>query len=208
MKKEFRENLQKGRIYQKDGVWVVRYEILLKRQGGCTKQLGSYITKTEVNYIPIREQDTKNLRHPYDQAKETCFEIITQGENLDQYAKIWSTSEWVQNFQYYLENTPQEELDKAWEETKEFSNTGPTVEEFLGVKERGMNIIFSYTPSKVKEPAWYKFYNTEEFVNTTQRDYTVRAAASLDLIPEPKCFSLEFLSKHGDHSNMMLKKKI
>ncbi len=71
-----------------------------------------------------------------------------------------------------------------------------------------MNIIFSYTPSKVKEPKWYKFYNTEEFVNTTQRDYTVRAASSLDLIPEPKCFSLEFLSKHGDHSNMMLKKNL
>ena len=71
-----------------------------------------------------------------------------------------------------------------------------------------MNIIFSYTPKKVKEPKWYKFYNTEEFVTTTQRDYTVRAAASLDLIPEPKCFTQEFLSKHGDHSDMMLKKNL
>jgi hypothetical protein len=117
MKNEFKKNLQKGTIYLKDGVWVVRYEFL----------------KNAIRYITIREQDAKNLRHPYDQAKETCFEIITQGENLDQYAKIWSTSEWVQNFQYYLENTPQEELDKAWEETKEFSNTGPTVGEFLGM---------------------------------------------------------------------------
>jgi hypothetical protein len=64
-----------------------------------------------------------------------------------------------------------------------------------------MNIIYSYTPSKVKEPQWFKYYNTEDFVTTTQRDYVVRAAASIDLIPEPKCFSLEFLMKHGSKFN-------
>jgi len=63
-------------------------------------------------------------------------------------------------------------------------------------------------PANGKEPQWYKFYNTEEFETTTQRGYTSRAASRLDLIPEPKCFSLEFLSKHGDHSNMMLKKNL
>ena len=66
-----------------------------------------------------------------------------------------------------------------------------------------MNIIFSFTPSKVKEPKWFKWYNTDEFVNTTKRDYTVRASASLDLIPEPKCFSVEFLMEHGNMDNMM-----
>ena len=71
-----------------------------------------------------------------------------------------------------------------------------------------MNIIYSYSPQKVKEPQWYRFYNTEDFVTTTQRDYTARAASSLDLIPEPKCFTQDFLSKHRDHSDMMLKKNL
>lgn len=69
-----------------------------------------------------------------------------------------------------------------------------------------MNIIYSYTPPNVKEPQWFKFYNTDDFVKTTGKDYTTRAASSLDLIPEPKCFSLEFLSKYGDVNNMMLNK--
>jgi hypothetical protein len=69
-----------------------------------------------------------------------------------------------------------------------------------------MNIIFSYTPPNVKEPNWFKYYNTDDFVTTTQRDYVVRAAASLGLIPEPKCFSLEFLMKHGDMKNIMINK--
>ena len=60
-----------------------------------------------------------------------------------------------------------------------------------------MNIIFSYTPPNVKEPQWFKYYNLNEFVSTTQRDYSVRAVSNLDLIPEPKCFSLEFLMKYG-----------
>jgi hypothetical protein len=42
---------------------------------------------------------------------------------------------------------------------------------------------------------------------TTQRDYTARAASRLDLIPDPKCFTQEFLSKFGDVDDMMLKKK-
>ena len=70
-----------------------------------------------------------------------------------------------------------------------------------------MNIIYNYIPAKVKEPQWFKFYNTEDFVVTTQRDYTARAASRLDLIPDPKCFTQEFLSKFGDVDDMMLKKK-
>ena len=69
-----------------------------------------------------------------------------------------------------------------------------------------MYIIFSYTPQNVKEPQWFKYYNTDEFVTTTQRDYVVRASSDLGLIPEPKCFSLEFLMKYGDVNNMMLNK--
>ena len=65
-----------------------------------------------------------------------------------------------------------------------------------------MNIIFSYTPPNVKEPQWFKYYNTEDFVTTTQRDYIVRAASNLELIPEPKIFSLEFLMKHGSKYNI------
>jgi hypothetical protein len=70
-----------------------------------------------------------------------------------------------------------------------------------------VNIIYNYIPAKVKEPQWFKFYNTEEFVVTTQRDYTAKAASRLDLIPDPKCFTQEFLSKFGDVDDMMLKKK-
>ena len=64
-----------------------------------------------------------------------------------------------------------------------------------------MNIIYSYTPPNVTEPQWFKYYNTDEFVTTTQRDYVVRSVSSIDLVPEPKCFSLEFLMKHGDKFN-------
>jgi len=117
MKNEFKKNLQKGTIYLKDGVWVVRHQFL----------------KNAIRYITIRKKDTKNLIDPYSQAKETCFEIITEGENLDQYAKLWPISEMAQELQYYFENTPQEQIDKDWEATKEFDNVGPTVEEFLGI---------------------------------------------------------------------------
>lgn len=66
-----------------------------------------------------------------------------------------------------------------------------------------MNIIFSYTPENGKEPQWFKFYNTNDFVITTQRDYITRAASNLSLIPEPKCFSKEFLTKYGNMFNLM-----
>lgn len=69
-----------------------------------------------------------------------------------------------------------------------------------------MNIIFSYSPPSIKEPQWFKFYNTKDFVTTTQIDYTTRAASDLNLISEPKIFSLEFLKKHGDMEDMMLNK--
>jgi hypothetical protein len=117
MKKEFKKNLQKGTIYLKDGVWVVRYEFL----------------KNAIRYIPIRKKDSNNLIDPYSQAKEICFEIITEGENLNQYAKLWPVSEMAQELQYYFENTPQEQIDKDWEATKKFDNVGPTVGEFLGM---------------------------------------------------------------------------
>lgn len=136
MRKESKPELPKGIIYLKNGVWVVRYE---------TKG-----TVTRVNYRPILEEDTKNLVDPYDQGKETCFEIITKGENLDQYVKLWSTSKMVQELQYYFENTSQEQIDKDWAKVEEFDLVGPTVSEFLGENE-GLKMI----PKKEMKQGWY-----------------------------------------------------
>ena len=121
-------NLQKGRIYLKQGKWMVRHVTRQRVKGGSPKQLGSYNTVTVANYIPIREEDTLNLRDPYDQGKETCFELILVNEIENGYknqppgtvgfvaetkpvwyAKLWSTSEMVQDLQHYLETTPQEQ---------------------------------------------------------------------------------------------------
>lgn len=123
MKKEFKPKLYRGRIYVKDGVWVVRYEVKKRN-------------KTEIKYYPILPESAKSLNDPYDQAKETCFELVINGETFDTYAKLWSTSKMVRDMQHYFETTPQEEIDAAWEATeKQFGNIGPTMYEFLGMEQ-------------------------------------------------------------------------
>ncbi len=69
-----------------------------------------------------------------------------------------------------------------------------------------MNIIFSYIPPSIKDPQYFKWYNTESFDTSTGRDYSTHASARLDLIPDPKCFSYEFLRKFGDMEELMLNK--
>lgn len=44
-------------------------------------------------------------------------------------------SPWLKELKDHLENTPQEELDKEWEELKEY-NIGPTVEEYIQMVEQ------------------------------------------------------------------------
>jgi hypothetical protein len=168
MKKEFRKNLQKGRIYLKQGKWMVRYVTQQMVKGGSPKQLGSYNRITTANYIPIRVEDTHNLRDPYDQGKETCFELLLVNEPRDEfkevrfvadtkpvwYAKLWSTSEMVQDLQHYLETTPQEQIDKDWKKVEEFDLVGPTVGEFLGES--------SLAPDKKAGELFYYFYNRLE----------------------------------------------
>lgn len=127
MKKESKKVLHKGRIYLKDGVWVVRYETKEKVKGGSPKQLGSYRIATKVSYLPIRPEDIINLNDPYSQGKETCFEKISDPV----YAKLWPVSEMAQELQHYFETTPQEEIDEDWKKVEELDLVGPTVEEFL-----------------------------------------------------------------------------
>ena len=117
--------------------------------------LGSYNIVKEAVYVPIRKEDTHNLSDPYSQGKETCFELFLVNEIENGYknqppgtvgfvaetkpvwyAKLWSTSEMVQEFQHYLETTPQEQIDKDWEKVEEFDFVGPTVSEFLGIEEQ------------------------------------------------------------------------
>lgn len=150
MRKESKKVLHKGRIYLKDGVWVVRYETKEKVKGGSPKQLGSYDIKTKANFVPILPEDTKSLVDPYSQARETCFEYIikTEIENGYKnqppgtvgfvaqtkpvwYAKLWPVSEMAQELQHYFETTPQEKIDEDWKKVEEFDLVGPTVEEFL-----------------------------------------------------------------------------
>lgn len=161
MRKESKKILHKGRIYLKDGVWVVRYETKEKVKGGSPKQLGSYNIRTKANFVPIIVEDTKNLVDPYSQGKETCFEYIikTEIENGYKnqppgtigfvaqtkqvwYAKLWPVSEMAQELQHYFETTPQEKIDEDWEKVKEFDNVGPTVEEFLGINQNNMKELF------------------------------------------------------------------
>ena len=157
-------NLYKGRIYLKDGVWVVRYETKEKVKGGSPKQLGSYKLQPKVNYISIRKEDIHNLKDPYDQGKETCFELVLVNEPRNEfqevrfvadtkpvwYAKLWSTSEMVQDLQHYFETTPQEKIDEDWEKVKEFDLVGPTVEEFLGIEKQ-----LSMIPKSEMKEGWY-----------------------------------------------------
>jgi hypothetical protein len=120
-----KKELSTGRIYLKDGKWVVK--------------VGKVC-------FPIRKEDTTDLIDPYSQGKETCFELVlinpmgrgiiitdvSQNKSNSVWcAKLWSTSEMVRNLQHYLETTPKEQIQKEWEETKSLDLPGPTVEEFL-----------------------------------------------------------------------------
>lgn len=162
-------DLHKGRIYLKQGTWMVRYTTQKRVKGGSPKQLGSYNIVTEAVYVPIRKEDTYNLRDPYDQGKETCFELFLVNEIENGYknqppgivgfiaetkpvwyAKLWSTSEMVQDLQHYLETTSQEQIDKDWEEIEELDLVGPTVGEFLGIEEQSKMI-----PKSQMKEGWY-----------------------------------------------------
>lgn len=161
-------NLHKGRIYRKDGEWVVQYKTTERVRGGSPKQLGSYKLQPKVNYISIRKEDIHNLKDPYDQGKETCFELVLVNEPRNEfqevrfvadtkpvwYAKLWSTSEMVQDLQHYLETTPQEQIDEDWAKVEELDLVGPTVSEFLGEPE--------LTPEEKAGELFYYFYNRLE----------------------------------------------
>jgi hypothetical protein len=145
MKEESKKRLHKGRIYRKDGVWVVQYKTIERVRGGSPKQLGNYKLQPKINYVPIRLEDTARLNDPYDQGKETCFELILANEPRNEfqevrfiadtepvwYAKLWPTSKMVQDLQHYLDTTPQEKIDEDWKKVEELDLVGPTVEEFL-----------------------------------------------------------------------------
>jgi len=119
------KELKTGRIYLKDGEWVVRE--------------GSHI-------FPIRKEDACNLKS-YDQGKETCIELILIGptgrevittdvsknqSSAKWFAKLWSTSKMVRDLQHYLETTPKEEIQRGWDEAKKNSpKGGPTVDEYF-----------------------------------------------------------------------------
>jgi len=121
------KDLKRGRIYLRDNVWVVRYsrDITIPNPAG-PKVLGGYTRKYNVEYIPILEKDTSNLKDPYSQGSQTKFKVI------DGYAELWPTSELGQSLKEYFEKTPQEQIQKDWEKTMELDNVGPTVSEFLG----------------------------------------------------------------------------
>lgn len=152
-------NLHKGRIYLKDGVWVVQYKTTERVKGGSPKQLGSYKLQPKINYVPIRSEDTARLNNPYDQGKETCFELVLINEPRNEfqevrfvadtkpvwYAKLWSTSEMAQDLQHYFETTSQEEIDKDWKKVEELDLVGPTVEEFLNMN----NMKYETRPHKI-----------------------------------------------------------
>lgn len=167
-------NLHKGRIYLKDGVWVVQYKTTERVRGGSPKQLGNYKLQPKVNYVSIRKEDIHNLKDPYDQGKETCFELILVNEPRNEfqevrfvadtkpvwYAKLWSTSEMVQDLQHYFETTPQEKIDEDWEKVKELDLVGPTVEEFLNIKPNNM----TYEPNPQKLFIKGRKYKTDKTV--------------------------------------------
>ena len=159
-----KQKLEKGRIYLKQGNWMVRQAIQKRVKGGSPKQLGSYNTVTEAKYYPILSASAKGLKDPYDQGKETCFELVLVNEPRNEfqevrfvadtkpvwYAKLWSTSEMVQDLQHYLETTPQEKIDEDWKKVEEFDLVGPTVEEFLGIEEQ-----LKMIPKSEMKEGWY-----------------------------------------------------
>lgn len=152
-------NLHKGRIYRKDRVWVVRQVVQKRVKGGSPKQLGSYSTLFQTKYYPILPASARDLKDPYDQGKETCFELVVVNEPRNEfqevrfvadtkpvwYAKLWSTSEIVQDLQHYFETTPQEKIDEDWKKVEEFDLVGPTVEEFLNMN----NMKYETRPHKI-----------------------------------------------------------
>ena len=164
MKKESKRKLEKGRIYLKQGDWMVRHVIQKKVKGGSPKQLGSYNTVTEAKYYPILPASSKDLKDPYDQGKETCFELVVINEPRNEfqevkspadtkpilYAKLWSISKMVQDLQHYFETTPQEKIDEDWKKVEEFDLVGPTVNEFLGI-EKQLKMI----PKSQMKEGWY-----------------------------------------------------
>lgn len=168
MKTEPKRKLEKGRIYLKQGDWMVRHVIQKKVKGGSPKQLGSYQTKTEIKYYPILPASSKDLKDPYDQGKETCFELVVINEPRNesqevkspadtkpvQYAKLWSISKMVRDMQHYFETTPQEQIDAAWEATeKQFDNIGPTMDEFLGIEQEEEQL--QMIPKSQMKEGWY-----------------------------------------------------
>lgn len=190
MKKESKKVLHKGRIYLKDGVWVVRYETKEKVKGGSTKQLGSYNIKTKANFVPILPEDTKNLVDPYSQGKETCFEHIIETEiengyknqppgtvgfvaqtKTVWYAKLWPVSEMAQELQHYFETTPQEKIDEDWKKVEEFDLVGLTVEEFLNMKSVNMERPFLLSHIHKAETCYKLVYaETEEEAKSKLKD--------------------------------------
>ena len=190
MKNESKKRLHKGRIYLKDGVWVVRYETKEKVKGGSPKQLGSYNIKTKANFVPILPEDTKNLVDPYSQGRETCFEYIikTEIENGYKnqppgtvgfvaqtkpvwYAKLWPVSEMAQELQHYFETTPQEKIDEDWKKVEEFDLVGPTVEEFLNMKSVNMERPFLLSHIDRTETCYKLVYaETEEEAKAKLKD--------------------------------------
>lgn len=145
--------LNRGKIYLKDGVWIVKYVTVEIVKGGSSKQLGSYKRQPKIKHTPISPESAKDLKHPYDQGKETCFELILSGEDFETYAKLWPTSEMAQDLQHYFETTPQEKIDEDWEKVKELDLTGPTVDEFLGI-EKQLQMI----PKSEMKQGWYNGY--------------------------------------------------
>jgi hypothetical protein len=156
MKTEPKRKLEKGTIYLKQGNWMVRHVIQKRVKGGSPKQLGSYNTVTEAKYYPILPASSKDLKNPYDQGKETCFELVLVNEPRNEfqevrfvadtkpvwYAKLWSTSKMVQDLQHYFETTPQEKIDEVWKKVKELDLVGPTAEEFLGINQNNMKELY------------------------------------------------------------------
>jgi hypothetical protein len=160
-------NLHKGRIYLKDGVWVVQYKTTERVRGGSPKQLGSYSIATKVNYLPIRPEDVIHLNDPYSQGKETCFEKISDPV----YAKLWPVSEMAQELQHYFETTPQEKIDEDWKKVEEFDLIGPTVEEFLNIKSVNMERPFLLSHIDRTETCYKLVYaETEEEAKSKLKD--------------------------------------
>lgn len=206
MKKESKRKLEKGRIYLKQGDWMVRHVIQKKVKGGSPKQLGSYNTVTEAKYYPILPASSKDLKNPYDQGKETCFELVLINEPRNEfqeikspadtkpvwYAKLWSTSKMVQDLQHYFETTPQEKIDEDWKKVEELDLVGPTVEEFLNIKLN--NMVYEPNPQKLFiKGRKYKTDKTVVLCTKTTCNYSTECFQGV--VVESKEYATEKFSK-------------